>query len=236
MPRPRNPSATFGNFTRKLDEVIGELVDRFGTRATIMVMSDHGFANFGRQFNLNSWLARQWLSWPGGLHVDPARRRRGLVADRRLWLGDQWLVFEFEGTRARRHRGARRASSKQLLAELVSKLEAVTDEDLNGQKVIRNVYRADKVYPGNATALAPDLIVGYRRGYRASWETCEGRLDAATFCWTIPMPGVRITVPTPWKCRAFFFSNRPIARQEAVPWSMSPHRFWPSLACRRRRR
>ena len=30
--------------------------DRYGKKATIFVMSDHGFANFGRQFNLNSWL------------------------------------------------------------------------------------------------------------------------------------------------------------------------------------
>ena len=31
-------------------------MDRYGSKATIIVMSDHGFANFGRQFNLNSWL------------------------------------------------------------------------------------------------------------------------------------------------------------------------------------
>src|SRR5262249_45942711 len=41
---------------RKLDSVIGELVDRYGRTATIIVMSDHGFANFGKQFNLNTWL------------------------------------------------------------------------------------------------------------------------------------------------------------------------------------
>ena len=34
-------------------------MDRYGGKATIIVMSDHGFANFGRQFNLNSWL-RDW--------------------------------------------------------------------------------------------------------------------------------------------------------------------------------
>ena len=42
--------------------------------------------------------------------------------------------------------------------------------------MIRNVYRADEVYSGDATALAPDLIVGYARGYRASWATCLGDL------------------------------------------------------------
>src|SRR5207245_1628405 len=41
---------------RRLDAVVGDIADRYGSRATIIVMSDHGFANFGRQFNLNSWL------------------------------------------------------------------------------------------------------------------------------------------------------------------------------------
>ena len=43
--------------------------------------------------------------------------------------------------------------------------------------MIRNVYRADRIYHGGATALAPDLIVGYHRGYRASWATCLGDLS-----------------------------------------------------------
>jgi len=38
------------------------------------------------------------------------------------------------------------------------------------------VHRANKVYAGGATALSPDLIVGYHRGYRASWATCLGDL------------------------------------------------------------
>ncbi len=53
-------------------------------------------------------------------------------------------------------------------------LESV--RDFNGQPVIRRVHRADKAYPGGATALAPDLVVGYCQGYRASWATCLGDL------------------------------------------------------------
>jgi predicted AlkP superfamily phosphohydrolase/phosphomutase len=59
-----------------------------------------------------------------------------------------------------------------LLQELANRLEAVQDQD--GQRVIRGVYRADRIYSGNATALAPDLIIGYARGYRASWGTVQG--------------------------------------------------------------
>ena len=41
---------------RRLDQIVGDLVARCAGRATIIVMSDHGFANFGMQFNLNSFL------------------------------------------------------------------------------------------------------------------------------------------------------------------------------------
>ena len=41
---------------------------------------------------------------------------------------------------------------------------------MNGQKIIRTVYRADQIYTGNATALAPDLIIGYRRGNKKTPE------------------------------------------------------------------
>ncbi len=58
--------------------------------------------------------------------------------------------------------------------ELTNRLTATRDYD--GRTVIRGVYRSDRVYSGNATALAPDLIIGYARGYRASWATCLGEL------------------------------------------------------------
>src|SRR5262249_1889808 len=58
----RDDAQVWANFDRiqalyrRLDQVVGEMTDRFGSRATIFVMLDHGFANFCRQFNLNSWL------------------------------------------------------------------------------------------------------------------------------------------------------------------------------------
>ena len=63
----------FGHVHRlyqRLDQVVGDLMDRYGSQATIIVMSDHGFANFGRQFNLNSWLRDLGLSRPARVHVD----------------------------------------------------------------------------------------------------------------------------------------------------------------------
>jgi predicted AlkP superfamily phosphohydrolase/phosphomutase len=156
---------------QKLDAVIGGLLDRYGDRATIIVMSDHGFANFGRQFNLNSWL-RSWgyLGPPECRSILQDVDWSQTVA---YGLGINGLYLNMKG---RERDGIVEPGDQRetLLTELASRLEAVTD--LEGQQVIRGVYRSDKIYSGSATGLAPDLIIGYCRGYRASWATCLGGL------------------------------------------------------------
>src|SRR5262249_51791317 len=48
---------------RWVDEKVGEIRKAVGDDALFMVMSDHGFGPFYRQFELNSWLADHgWLT------------------------------------------------------------------------------------------------------------------------------------------------------------------------------
>jgi predicted AlkP superfamily phosphohydrolase/phosphomutase len=164
----------FGHVHRlyqKLDAVVGELYDRYGGAATIIVMSDHGFANFATQFNLNSWL--RTMGYLGPLECTSIMKDVDWSQTVAYGLGINGLYLNLKG---RERDGIVEPGEEQeaLLADLKAKLEAVTD--FNGQPVVRNVYRADKIYTGNATALSPDLIVGYRRGYRASWATSKGDL------------------------------------------------------------
>jgi predicted AlkP superfamily phosphohydrolase/phosphomutase len=156
---------------QKLDKVIGDVVDRYGSRATIFVMSDHGFANFGRQFNLNSWLREfGYLGPPGCTSI---MRDADWSVTYAYGLGINGLYLNLKG---RERDGIVEPGEKadQLLNELKERLEGV--QDVNGERVIRAVHRSDQIYSGKATAYAPDLIIGYSRGYRASWETCLGDL------------------------------------------------------------
>jgi predicted AlkP superfamily phosphohydrolase/phosphomutase len=164
----------FGHVKRlyqKLDGVIGGLMDRYGSRATIIVMSDHGFANFGRQFNLNSWLRDAGFLGPP--ECTSIMRDVDWSRTSAYGLGINGLYLNLKG-RERDGTVEPGDEKEALLTELIGRLEAVRDD--NGQPVIRGVYRSDKIYSGNATALAPDLIIGYHRGYRASWATCLGDL------------------------------------------------------------
>lgn len=156
---------------KRLDSVIGDIFDRYGSQATILVMSDHGFSNFARQFNLNSWLRD--AGYLGPPECTSIMKDIDWSRTAAYGLGINGLYVNLKG---RERDGIIEPGEEYeaLLTELAGKLEAVTDD--NGQKVIRKAYRASRVYAGGATALSPDLIVGYYRGYRASWATCLGDL------------------------------------------------------------
>jgi predicted AlkP superfamily phosphohydrolase/phosphomutase len=197
----------FGHVRRlyqRLDAVVGDLLDRYGSRATLLVMSDHGFANFGTQFNLNSWLRA--MGYLGPPECTSIIKDVDWAKTSAYGLGINGLYLNLKG---RERDGVVEPGDEQeaLLTELVQRLEAVTDA--NGQRVIRNVYRADKVYAGNVTALAPDLIVGYCRGYRASWATSKGDLTEEVLlpndsAWSADHCADALEVP------GVLFRNRPL--------------------------
>jgi predicted AlkP superfamily phosphohydrolase/phosphomutase len=152
----------------RLDKVIGDIYDRYGAHATIIVMSDHGFANFGWQFNLTRWLRDNDYLQPGDCeslqNVDWSQTRA-------YGLGINGLYLNLKG---RERDGIVDPSEKE---DLITRLtNGLKDVELGDRPVIRNVYRADEVYKGPALALAPDLIIGYHRGFRASWTTCLGNI------------------------------------------------------------
>jgi predicted AlkP superfamily phosphohydrolase/phosphomutase len=176
--RPPEEAARLHSHVRtlyqRLDRVVGDLYDRYGSSATIIVMSDHGFANFGRQFNLNSYLRDFGYVNPvqcsmvvgPGADVDWSRTTA-------YGLGINGLYLNLKGREE--HGIVEPSEADALLTELTNRLEGFRDFD--DKPVIRGVYRSSTIYAGGATALAPDLIIGYRRGYRASWATTGGILS-----------------------------------------------------------
>jgi predicted AlkP superfamily phosphohydrolase/phosphomutase len=157
---------------QRLDRKIGDIVDRYGSHATILVMSDHGFSDFGRQFHLNNWLREN--GYLGPPECTSVTGDADWSQTKAYGLGINGLYINLKG---RESNGIVEPGEeyRALLGELKERLEAVEDPE-TGERVIRSVYRADQVYSGNATALAPDLIVGYKGGYRASWATSGGKL------------------------------------------------------------
>ena len=77
--------------------------------------------------------------------------------------------------RGRESRGSVSAGEIDTLKrEIAQKLMQVVDPE-NGQRVIKNVYDSRQIYSGPYVDLAPDLLVGYDRGYRISDEAILGK-------------------------------------------------------------
>ncbi|MCI0613893.1 nucleotide pyrophosphatase, partial [bacterium] len=61
----------------------------------------------------------------------------------------------------------------KLQDELISGLMQIKDEE-TGETVIAGVYKRDDIYHGKFIGNAPDLVVGFKDGYRVSWQTTLG--------------------------------------------------------------
>jgi predicted AlkP superfamily phosphohydrolase/phosphomutase len=200
----------------RMDAIVGDLLKRYGENAHIIVMSDHGFANFQRQFNLNTWLRDSgYLDPPDCTSV---LKNVAWSNTRAFGLGINSLYLNLKG-RERYGIVEPGRERDQLLKELIQKLEEVRDND--GRKVIRKVHRTDMEYSGPVLKYVPDLVIGYSRDFRASWKTCLGDITdevlldndsawAADHCMdATEVPGV-------------LFSNRPIAAPSASLVDLAP--------------
>lgn len=160
----------------RMDAILGTVLAQADERTIVMVVSDHGFTSFRRQFNLNSWL----------MDYGYARQRNGadrgenaLFADtnwsetRAYGLGLNGLYLNLKG---REPQGCVKpgAESERLTDELIRYLTSCRDP-ANGAQIISHVYRPTEIYTGPHVKEAPDLIVCYKPPYRASWDTILGR-------------------------------------------------------------
>ncbi len=164
----------------RMDEMIGRVMKTVNKDDVLMVISDHGFKQFKRGVNLNSWLHKNgYLALKDGKET-----------------GDDWFKdIDWDNTRAytfglsgiyinekgRESRGIVSDGEKvELKAELISRLRELPDDE-TGNIPIKEVYDITEHYDGPYRDNGPDLIVGYNEGYRASWGAAVGSVDAHVF-------------------------------------------------------
>ncbi len=210
---------------RHNDALVGRVMEQLQDGDVLMVLSDHGFCSFRRGVNLNAWFLRhgylalregadgsaEWLR-----HVDWSRTRAYALGLTGIYLN----------IRGREAEGivAPGAEARALKAELIAKLSGLRDE-ARGEVAIREVFDTARLYQGPYLDGAPDLLVGYQRGYRVSWDCATGVVAGPVFedntkAWSGDhcvdprlVPGV-------------FFCNRPIARQDPSLVDVAPTALW----------
>lgn len=165
---------------QQMDEVLGEVLAAVDESTTVIVMSDHGFAPFNRGVNLNSWLLEK-----GYVKLkDPTQRGSPLFLNVD-WSETRAYAFGLNGLyvnlRGRERNGIVTPGDayQRLLDELEADLLAMTDPD-NGQSAVTLVVQTHRDFQNKNLDRGPDIIVGYNRGYRSSWESPLGE-----FSWEI---------------------------------------------------
>ena len=160
----------------RVDEMIRRVRAELGPEDHLVVLSDHGFQSFRRGVNVNGWLRDLGL-----LRLLPGADQSGEWFEGVDWSKTQAYAFGLAGIyinqTGREARGivAPGEETAALKQRIIEGLSGYRDEAC-GEVAVNEVFDNQKLHPsGPYRDSGPDLIVGYNRGYRASWEGAVGR-------------------------------------------------------------
>jgi len=165
---------------RRMDDLVGRVLDRVDDDTLLIVMSDHGFKSFQRGVNLNTWLYQNGYlvfkdqpteaEWFQGVDWEKTRAFA-------MGLGGIYLNIAGREAKGCIQPGAEEERVKQAI---IDGLESLIDED-RGIKPVVKVYDLKKLYTGPYTDEAPDLLAGFRPGHRVSWASAQGATTPEVF-------------------------------------------------------
>lgn len=162
---------------RKHDRVLGEMLKKVPPGMKIIVMSDHGFAPFHREVNLNTWLFNEgYLK----LDVEDLDDEVSLLEyahwgeTKAYAIGLNGLYLNLAG---REGEGIVTPEEKRkLLEELAAKLEQIKDPE-TGAQVVTKAFISEDHFSKDFLYRAPDIIVGCNKGYRISGSSALGGMN-----------------------------------------------------------
>lgn len=155
------------------DRILGRVLKTMNPEDRLIVLSDHGFDSFRRAVHLNRWLAEA-----GYLTLKPGQPSSESLFTNVDWSKTKAFALGLNGIflnlRGREALGiVRPEDAAALKQEIADKLERFRDPETD-LPIVLSVDPGDELYQGRKTTDAPDLVIGYGRGYRASWQTALG--------------------------------------------------------------
>jgi predicted AlkP superfamily phosphohydrolase/phosphomutase len=206
---------------RRMDDLIGKVMKQVDTDTLLLVVSDHGFKSFARCVNINAWLHQN-----GYLALKSRKAESGDWFEDVDWSQTRAYTMGLNGiylnVRGREREGIVQpgAEAEALKQELRTKLDGLKDP-ASGKVGITNVFDCDATYAGPYVENAPDLLVGYASGYRASWDSVMGKVTTNIFednlkAWS----GDHCIDPR--EVPGVLFSNRKIADEKPAIVDIAP--------------
>jgi predicted AlkP superfamily phosphohydrolase/phosphomutase len=169
------------DFYARSDEMIGRVMEGLNERDLLIVMSDHGFQPFSRGVNLNSWLHAN-----GYLALEEGAQESGEWFSGVDWTRTKAYAIGLGGIyvnrRGREAQGivASGDETEALKQELIARLSGLRDDEV-GKVGISGMWDSPEIFRGPYLSNAPDMIIGYAAGYRASWDSVTGKVTSRVF-------------------------------------------------------
>jgi predicted AlkP superfamily phosphohydrolase/phosphomutase len=159
---------------RKVDQVVGRVLERLREDDLLILCADHGFQSFRRQVQLNNWLAKEGYlavrANPAGsgapdLYVDWPKTRAYAMG-----LGTIYVNVKDGASSV----GTVEPQEREALArEIAAKLLEATDPD-TGERICSSADLSAEIHSGPYHELEADLLVGFAANYRIAWSTTGG--------------------------------------------------------------
>ena len=204
----------------RMDGLLARVLEHVDDKTLLCVVSDHGFKQFKRGVNINTWALENGymkakgngaagaageggkdgagsgaaggsVESPDGEACDIGGYCAGVAGSDSV-IGEYLRDVDWSGTKIYQlglsgiyiNKKGREAQGvvgsdeyKAMKREIKEKLEGLVDPD-TGEVAITSVYDTEEIMSGPYTDGAPDLIIGYNLGYRASWDAAVGKSSA----------------------------------------------------------
>lgn len=168
---------------QRCDAIVGRALDFADDRTLVIVLSDHGFGSFQRQFNVNTWLYQN-----GFLALKKGARPGDTAGDllqgvdwsrtKAYGLGFAGIYLNLDGREAEGI--VSREAAAEVTAAIVGGLTGLRDPS-RGRPAIRSVMRREDVYSGAYAEESPDLVINFAGGYRTSSHSALGGVSEQGF-------------------------------------------------------
>lgn len=174
---PQEYKNTIKVWYKKMDGILGSVMEILDKEDVLIVLSDHGFDTFRRAAHVNTWLRQNnYLA----LKTPNAESGSELLTDID-WSNTKAYAIGFGAIyinqKGREINGivSPGTEKESLKKEISGKLKNWFDDKYN-KPVVSNVYLGEEIFRGNYQGQAPDLYIGFNPGYRASWQTALGAI------------------------------------------------------------
>jgi len=190
---------------KKLDQIIEELIEKWGQDALVILLSDHGFGPYEGIFYINNWLAEQgFLKKKNSMKSDimanalkylklkkfakyilPRKTLRDLKAST-LESIDWTSSIAWSAPPPMQGIYIKKTidSKNEIIAEIVSRLKEIKSS-YSSDVLFKKIWRKEELYNGPYTHMAPDLILP---GLDVGLDFSEALITRESIIWDFKNP------------------------------------------------